>query len=157
MSEVVIKTRLNGPPAWSRGGQDRLTMRDVCDLTGKENVALCRCGQTKRRPFCDGTHESCGWVAEDLVPPVPTTPAPPPPLRFPAQWERERAVADYDSGKRRVGDRVRFLLCEREDQQVAALVPRSGQRCDDESRPDQRPSVAGHPVSGSSDGHRRHR
>jgi CDGSH-type Zn-finger protein len=24
-------------------------------------VALCRCGQSARKPFCDSTHRSCGW------------------------------------------------------------------------------------------------
>lgn len=79
MSETVIKTRLNGPLLVT--GPVKLIDHEgnVYDLTGKENVALCRCGMTKRRPFCDGTHKSCDWVAEDLVPPAPTTPAPPAP------------------------------------------------------------------------------
>lgn len=35
---------------------------------GKEFVALCRCGHTKNRPFCDGGHKTCGFVAADLAP-----------------------------------------------------------------------------------------
>jgi CDGSH-type Zn-finger protein len=23
--------------------------------------SLCRCGQSKNKPFCDSTHKTCGW------------------------------------------------------------------------------------------------
>ena len=32
------------------------------DLKGKAMAFICRCGQTKNAPFCDGTHKSCGFV-----------------------------------------------------------------------------------------------
>jgi CDGSH-type Zn-finger protein len=32
---------------------------------GKDSVALCRCGQSHTRPFCDGTHRTCGFVAPE--------------------------------------------------------------------------------------------
>lgn len=38
------------------------------DLTGKESVALCRCGASANRPFCDGSHKGCGFESEDRVP-----------------------------------------------------------------------------------------
>ncbi len=42
---------------------------------GKEMVALCRCGASKNKPFCDGAHKSCGFLGTN-PPPVPApTPA----------------------------------------------------------------------------------
>jgi CDGSH-type Zn-finger protein len=31
---------------------------------GRRIVALCRCGKSRKRPFCDGTHKSVGFEAE---------------------------------------------------------------------------------------------
>jgi CDGSH-type Zn-finger protein len=30
---------------------------------GRRTVALCRCGRSQRKPFCDGTHKAAGWRA----------------------------------------------------------------------------------------------
>ena len=43
-----------------RGGEFQLP-------TGKRSVALCRCGQTRSRPFCDGSHKDCGFSAADIA------------------------------------------------------------------------------------------
>lgn len=44
-------------------------------LSGRTKVSLCRCGQSGNKPFCDGTHKTCGFnsvaVAFDLPAPAP--------------------------------------------------------------------------------------
>jgi CDGSH-type Zn-finger protein len=44
-------------------------------LGGRENIALCRCGHSQSKPFCDGSHKNAGFQdkqqARDLPPPVP--------------------------------------------------------------------------------------
>ena len=41
----------------------------------KPVIALCRCGQSANKPFCDGAHKNCGFVAQELAPaPAPTAP-----------------------------------------------------------------------------------
>lgn len=34
------------------------------DLAGREIIGLCRCGQSKNKPFCDGAHNGCQFEHE---------------------------------------------------------------------------------------------
>lgn len=54
-------------------------------LGGRAKIALCRCGQSENKPFCDSSHKRCGFssqiVAFEMAPPAPkpAEPAPPAP------------------------------------------------------------------------------
>ena len=64
--EVVIKARHNGP--YKVTGPVKLIDADgdEYDLSDKgEAVALCRCGGSTTKPFCDGTHSKVGFQAAE--------------------------------------------------------------------------------------------
>jgi CDGSH-type Zn-finger protein len=64
MADVTIKIRPNGP--YLVTGPIELTDPDgnvVPIPDGKTTVALCRCGASTTKPFCDGTHSKIGFDA----------------------------------------------------------------------------------------------
>jgi CDGSH iron-sulfur domain-containing protein 3 len=66
MADVTIKVRDHGPFLV----EGPITIVDAAGNkfevpANKPAIALCRCGQSKRKPFCDGTHKDCGFVAEE--------------------------------------------------------------------------------------------
>ena len=66
MTEVEIKARENGP--YKVSGPVRLIDADgnEYDLGGRgEAIALCRCGGSTTKPFCDGTHSRIGFEAAE--------------------------------------------------------------------------------------------
>lgn len=67
MSEVRIKVRESGP--YLVTGPVVVTDCDGKTYTiDTGNVALCRCGQSSTKPFCDGTHKTCGFSAVERAP-----------------------------------------------------------------------------------------
>jgi CDGSH-type Zn-finger protein len=70
--DVVITPYRDGP-LLVRGP---FTLRDqdgsVID-PGREVVALCRCGKTRRPPFCDSTHKLARFTAPGSEDPAPAS------------------------------------------------------------------------------------
>lgn len=68
---VKITVRKNGPYKVEVGdGEVELVDADgnKFDVTGKPAFALCRCGGSVTKPFCDGTHSKIGFQgAESAV------------------------------------------------------------------------------------------
>jgi CDGSH-type Zn-finger protein len=66
MPEVEIKVRENGP--YRVRGPIRLIDADgnEFDLADQgETIALCRCGASTTKPFCDKTHSKIGFEAAE--------------------------------------------------------------------------------------------
>ena len=40
------------------------------EATSDQPIALCRCGGSRNKPFCDGSHLSNGFLAEDRAAPT---------------------------------------------------------------------------------------
>lgn len=60
MSDVTIKVRTNGPylvsgPVTLTDAEGNLIAND------RDTMALCRCGGSLTKPFCDGTHSRTGF------------------------------------------------------------------------------------------------
>lgn len=60
---------LNNGPYLVTGDLSQLELTDASgnryDLAGKEKVALCRCGASVNKPFCDGQHSKIGFQAAE--------------------------------------------------------------------------------------------
>ena len=75
---LTIRCRENGPLVVEMPTAERfaaLSLRVTDHLgkpfplpVGKRAVALCRCGHSQARPFCDGSHKNCGFDAADTAP-----------------------------------------------------------------------------------------
>jgi 3-phenylpropionate/trans-cinnamate dioxygenase ferredoxin subunit len=69
---VTIKVRLNGPYRVD-GGDDEVTVVDwngVAYPIDKRPFALCRCGASVTKPFCDGSHSRIGFAAAEAAVPA---------------------------------------------------------------------------------------
>jgi len=70
MAQVKITVRPNGPylVAAPEGTVELVDINgNQFDLTGKPAFALCRCGGSVTKPFCDGTHSRIGFQGAELA------------------------------------------------------------------------------------------
>lgn len=67
MADVTIDIIKNGP--FIVNGTVELKDSDGNAYPPKQRLALCRCGASTKKPFCDGTHSKIGFeAAERAVP-----------------------------------------------------------------------------------------
>lgn len=76
MSNVTIRIRDNGPLVV----EGPVTIIDAAGTAytipaDKPAVALCRCGQSANKPFCDGSHKACNFQAAHRAPAPQAPPA----------------------------------------------------------------------------------
>jgi CDGSH iron-sulfur domain-containing protein 3 len=69
MADVTIRMRPNGPflvegPFKLLDSQGREYKLDPA----KPAYALCRCGHSAKKPFCDGAHKGCDFVSDEQAP-----------------------------------------------------------------------------------------
>jgi CDGSH-type Zn-finger protein len=63
--KIEVKARGDGPlviqgsAIYTEDGEEQKTSGTA--------VALCRCGGSAQKPFCDGTHRTIGFQAEEVV------------------------------------------------------------------------------------------
>ena len=79
MDELVVRLRENGPYVIQSPVKvvDHLGNEFPIPV-GKPTVALCRCGQSANKPFCDGSHKRVGFQAAETAPAKPAESQPPP-------------------------------------------------------------------------------
>jgi CDGSH-type Zn-finger protein len=67
MAQVTIETIKNGP--YIVTGEVELIDADGNKYPVEKRMALCRCGASTEKPFCDGTHSKIGFqAAQKAVP-----------------------------------------------------------------------------------------
>lgn len=59
MSDVTIRVNDNGP--YKVEGTVTLVDAEGNEYQKKEKYYLCRCGHSKNKPFCDGSHSKEGF------------------------------------------------------------------------------------------------
>ena len=67
---INITAKKNGPYLVT-GDLSQLNLTDAeghpYDISGKQAIALCRCGGSTNKPFCDGTHSRIGFQGAEAA------------------------------------------------------------------------------------------
>lgn len=68
MAEVTIQVRANG--SYKVTGPVAIVDPEGREFVLPEGsaIALCRCGHSQNKPFCDSSHKRVGFSAEDSAP-----------------------------------------------------------------------------------------
>jgi uncharacterized Fe-S cluster protein YjdI/CDGSH-type Zn-finger protein len=71
--EVPVQLRVGRHgPIFVRGAVE-VTVDDGAPISADSRVALCRCGLSARKPFCDNSHRAAGWRDQPAPPPGDAT------------------------------------------------------------------------------------
>ena len=65
MSDVKVLVKDNGPFLVTGTMIITDAAGNTFNLNGKETFALCRCGASAKRPFCDGAHKTCEFESAE--------------------------------------------------------------------------------------------
>jgi 3-phenylpropionate/trans-cinnamate dioxygenase ferredoxin subunit len=68
MADVTIRPTKNGPLI-VEGAVELFDTEGNKITSDKPRLALCRCGASSNKPFCDGTHSQIGFQAGEAVNP----------------------------------------------------------------------------------------
>ena len=60
MADVTVQVLQNGP-LLVKGPVDLKDAKGASIPTKEETLALCRCGHSATKPFCDGSHKHVGF------------------------------------------------------------------------------------------------
>ena len=69
MADVSIRPKPNGPYLIEGPVDIYDTAGNKISTEGRPRIALCRCGASSNKPFCDGTHSQIGFQAAETVNP----------------------------------------------------------------------------------------
>ena len=61
MNDVTLTVLKDGPILVSGATQLKDAAGGDLDTGGRDSYALCRCGASGNKPFCDGSHKGCGF------------------------------------------------------------------------------------------------
>ena len=69
MSEVIVRAIPNGPYLVEGSIQLYDGAGAKVPTEGRAKIALCRCGASSTKPFCDGSHSRIGFQAAEAANP----------------------------------------------------------------------------------------
>ena len=67
---MTIRLRKNGPYVVDSDAVQIVDWDGLPYTVGRRPVALCRCGASNTKPFCDGTHKKKGFQAAEAASPA---------------------------------------------------------------------------------------
>lgn len=68
---MKIQAKKNGPYVVLTAGKYVVRRGGAEETVEQQVLALCRCGGSKDKPFCDGTHRRIGFEAEEVELEIP--------------------------------------------------------------------------------------